>query len=87
MDKFKGIFNDFEWKDIIVKVEELVFWVSNLVIVEKVNKILRLCLDLLDLNEVIEKEDFKLLSFEIILSILNGCKVFLVVDMLNCYWY
>ena len=32
-------------------------------------------------------EDFKPPSFETISSILNGCKVFSVVDMSNCYWH
>ena len=58
MDKLKGTLNDLERKDIIVKVEEPVTWVSNLVIVEKANKTLRLCLDPPDLNEAIEKEDY-----------------------------
>ena len=87
MDKLKGTLNDLERKDIIAKVEEPVSWVSNLVIVEKANKTLRLCLDPPDLNEAIEKEDFKPPSFETISSTLNGCKVFSVVDMSNCYWH
>ena len=57
MDKLKGTLNDLERKDIIAKVEEPVTWVSNLVIVEKANKTLRLCLDPPDVNEAIEKED------------------------------
>ena len=87
MDKLKGTLNDLERKDIIAKVEEPVTWVSNLVIVEKANKTLRLCLDPPDLNEAIEKEDFKPPSFEAISTTLNGCKVFSVVDMSNCYWH
>ena len=55
VDKLKGTLNDLERKDIIAKVEEPVNWVSNLVIVEKANKTLRLCLDPPDLNEAIEK--------------------------------
>ena len=87
IDKLKETLNDLEKKDIIAKVEEPVTWVSNLVIVEKANKTLRLCLDPPDLNEAIEKEDFKPPSFETISSTLNGCKVFSVVDMSNCYWH
>ena len=58
----------------------------NLVIVEKTNNTLRLCLDPPDLNEAIEREDFKPPSYETISNTLNGCKVFSVVDMSNCYW-
>ena len=35
----------------------------------------------------LKKEDFKPLNFESILSTLNGCKVFSVVEMSNCYWH
>ena len=51
IDKLKGTVNDFERKDIIAKVEEPVTWVCNVVIIEKANKTLRLCLDPPDLNE------------------------------------
>ena len=67
--------------------DEPVTWVSNLVIVEKANKNLRSCSDPPDLNEAIEKEDFKPPSLETISSTLNGCKAFSVVDMSNCYWH
>ena len=87
MDKLRETLSDLERKEIIAKVEEPVAWVSNLVIVEKTNKTLRSCLDPPDLNEAIEKEDFKPPNFEIISSTLNGCKVFSVVDMSNCYWH
>ena len=63
MDKLKGTLNDLEQKDIIAKVEEPVTWVSNLVIVEKANKTMRLCLDPPDLNEAIEKEDIQTAKF------------------------
>ena len=48
-DKLKATLDDLEKKDIITKVEEPVNWVSNLVIVEKANITLRLCLDPPDL--------------------------------------
>jgi len=51
IDKLKGTLNDLERKDIIAEVEEPVTWVSNLAIVDKANKTLRLCLDPPDLNE------------------------------------
>ena len=71
----------------MTNVEEPVDWVSNLVIVEKANNTLKLCLDPTDLNQAIEREDFKPPSFETISKTLNGCKVFSVVDMSNCYWH
>jgi len=86
-EKLKATFDDLERKDIITKVEEPVDCVSNLVIVEKPKNTLRLCLDPPDLNQAIEREDFKPPSFETISNTLNGCKVFSVVDLSNCYWH
>ena len=86
-DKLKETLDNLERNNIIAKVEEPVDCVSNLVIVEKPNSTLRLCLDPPDLNEVIEKEDFRPPSFETISNTLNGCKVFSVVGMSNCYWH
>ena len=53
LDKLKGTLGDVERKDITAKLEEPVTWVSNLVIVEKANKTLRLRLGPPDLNEAI----------------------------------
>ena len=86
-DKLKATLDDIERRDIITNVEEPVDWVSNLVIVEKANNTLKLCLDPPDLNQAIEREDFKPPSFETISKTLNGCKVFSVVDMSNYYWH
>ena len=86
-DKLKATLDDLEKKDIITKVEEPVNWVSNLVIVEKANITLRLCLDPPDLGQAIEREDSKPPSFETISNTLNGCKVFSVGVMSNCYWH
>ena len=86
-DKLKATRDDLERKDIITKVEEPVDWVSNLVIVEKPNNTLRLCLDPPDLNQAREREDFKPPSLEMISNTLNGCKVFSVVDIAYCYWH
>ena len=58
-DKLKATLDDLERRHIITRVEEPVDWVSNLVIVEKANNTLKLCLDPPDLNQAIEREDFK----------------------------
>ena len=76
-DKLKQTLNDLQKQDTIAKVEEPVSWVSNLVIVEKANKTLRLCLDPPDLNEAIEREDFKPPSFETIFKYSERLQSFL----------
>ena len=79
--RLRATLDDLERRDIITKVEEPVDWVSNLVIVEKANNTLRLCLDPPDLIQAMEREDFKPPSCETISNTLDGCKVFSVVDM------
>ena len=86
-DTLKATLSKLENQGVVVKVDEPVEWCSNLVIVEKKDGSLRLCLDPPDLNEAIVKEDYRPPSFEQISSTLNGCTVFTVVDMSNCYWH
>lgn len=86
-DKLKSTLNNLERQGVISKVDEPVDWVSNLVIVEKKDGSLRICLDPPNLNEAIRREDYKPPTFEKISSTLNGCKIFSVVDMSNCYWH
>ena len=81
---FTGLFTQYRPRDsFMTSTAKKVY----LVIVEKANKILRLCLDPPDLNKAIERVDFKPPSFETISSTLNGCKVISVVDMSNRYWH
>lgn len=66
---------------IISKVEKAIEWVNNLVIVEKTNGELRLCLDPKYLNECIIREQYLIPSIENILSHLNGKSIFTVLDL------
>ena len=86
-DKLKATLDDLERRDIITEVEERVDRVRNLVIVEKANITLRLSLDPPDLGQAIEREDCKPPGFETISNTFNGCKVFSVGVMSNCYWH
>ena len=77
-DKLKATLDDLEKKDIITKVEEPVNWVSNLVIViEKATW----------LDSGHRKGGFQTPKFWNYFKTLNGCKVFSVADMSNCYWH
>lgn len=72
---------------VISKVNKVIDWVNSLVIVEKKDGLLRFCLDLKDLNKLIKREYYKFSIVEIIFSKLNGKRIFIVIDMSNCYWY
>lgn len=72
---------------VISEVNKATNWVNSLVIVEKKDGSLRLCLDPKDLNKSIKREHSKPPTAETISSKLNGKIIFTVIDMSNCYWH
>ena len=71
---------------VLQKVDEPTDWVHNLVIVEKKNGTLRLCLDPRDLNKVIKREHYRIPTAQEISSKLAGKKVFSTFDLKDGYW-
>ena len=61
-------------------------WVTSLVIVEKPNDQIRLCLDPSDLNKVIEGHHHPMPTVDEILSKLGGAKVFSKLDASSGHW-
>ena len=74
-----------ESHDIIAKVTQPTDWVNSLVIREKENGRLRLCLDPKDLNKAI-KRDHPIPTLEEITPKLAGAKLFSKLDTRNGYW-
>ena len=58
------------------RVDEPTDWVHNLVIVEKKNGTLCLCLDPRDLNKVVKREHYKIPTADEVSSNLSGKKIF-----------
>lgn len=85
-DRLLNKLNDLEIKGIISKLNEPVEWLSNLVIVEKPDKSLRLCMDPKELNKVIEREYFLIPTLEEISVKLQGKKYFTVLDFKDGYY-
>ena len=75
-----------EAMNVITKVDEPTEWVSSLVIVEKKNGKLRICLDPRDLNRAIMREHYKLPSREEIASQFTGAKIFSKLDASSGFW-
>ena len=65
---------------IITKVTKPTPWVNSMVIVEKQDKTLRICLDPLHLNKAVKREHYQLPTVEDICSKLAGAKYFSVLD-------
>ena len=70
---------------VIRKVEEPTEWVSSLVVVEKPNGKVRLCLDPRDLNKAIQREHYPMQTVEEVAAELSDAKVFSVLDATSGY--
>ena len=85
LDKLKKKFEELEEKD-IQKVDRPTPWVNSLVIVEKWDGSLRLCLDPRDLDKAIRREHYRIPTAEDITSRLSGNKFFSIVDEKVFFW-
>ena len=75
-----------EEKEVIATVDKPTDWVNNLVITEKKNGQLRLCLDPKPLNTAIKRERHVIPTAEDVQAQLSGKAIFTVVDMKDSYW-
>ncbi len=85
-DRLKDELVRMEKLDVITKVEEATDWVSPLVIVEKPNKQLRVCLDPKHLNQAIKRERFMLPTRDEIMSKFANAKYFSKLDASSGFW-
>jgi len=69
--------------DVIARVEKPQGWSSNIVIVEKHNKPLRICLDPTELNKVLIRDQCLIPIMEELRMNLNGKSWFTLFDMKN----
>lgn len=85
-DKLKAKLNELIERGVIRKVDRPTRWVNSLVVVEKSNKDLRLCLDPKQLNKAIQREHHKIPTPEEIATEMAGKKVFSVLDLKDAFW-
>ena len=71
---------------VLKKVDQPTDWVSNLVVVEKKDGSLRLCLDPKDLNKAIKREHYKIPTMEEIAAEFTGKTMFSTLDLKDGYW-
>ena len=86
LGRLQGRLKELETLDVIQKVDRPTKWVNSLVIVEKRNGSLRLCLDPRDLNRAIRQEHYRIPTAEDIASRRNGKKLFSIVDEKDGFW-
>src|SRR4029434_2189831 len=85
-EKLKTELNRMERMKVIVKIEEPTQWVNPIVIVEKPNGKLRICLDPRDLNTAVMREHHQLPTVEEITCRLSEAKYFTVLDASAGFW-
>ena len=68
------------------KVTEPTEWVNSLVVVEKPNKSVRLCLDPRELNKRILRQHLPMKTAEEVAAKVKNAKVYSVLDASNGYW-
>ena len=82
----KDKLHDMEEKGVIAPADGPTDWVNSLVLVEKKNGSLRVCLDPRDLNKAIKREQFQIPTFEEVITRLGGKRVFTILDLKESYW-
>lgn len=85
-DRLKGELERMEESDIICKVDSPTPWVNSLVVVEKPNHKLRVCLDPKDLNVAIQRPHYPMKTLEDVLPQLSGAMYFTKLDVRSGYW-
>ena len=85
-EKLTDTIDRLEKAEIVAKVNRPTDWVNSLVVAEKRDGSLRLCLDPKDLNKAIKREHFPMRTADDVSSHLSGKKVFTIGDEKDGYW-
>jgi Reverse transcriptase (RNA-dependent DNA polymerase) len=80
-DKLNDTLLSLEEKGVIQRVAKPTNWVNNLVIIEKPNGSLRLCIDPVDLNKAIQREHYPIPNAQDVTDNLSGMTIFSILDM------
>lgn len=86
-DRLKSKLEQLEKDQIISRVDQPKNWVSNLVVIEKSDESLRLCLDPVDLNKAVKREHYIIPTYDDICSKLSNKKFFSVLDMREGFYH
>lgn len=87
MDRVKEELHTMEQNEIITRVDEPTDWVNSMVVVEKKNGAVRICLDPRDLNKAIKREHHHIPTLDDIAHRFNGMEHFTILDMKFGYWH
>lgn len=85
--RVKAQINKMEREGIIVKVDKPTDWVSPIVVTEKANGKIRICLDPRQLNKAVLREHHPMPRFEQMLGNVRGKNKFTVLDARDGFWH
>ena len=85
-DRLKAELDAMQETGVIAKVTRPTDWVNSLVVVEKPNGKLRICLDPKDLNRAIKRPHYAMPTLEDALAKISGAKYFSKLDAKSGYW-
>ena len=85
-DRLKKELERMEEQDVIEKVTEPTDWVNSLVVVEKPNGKLRICLDPRNLNQAVKRPHYTMPTLEDAVSKMAGARYFSKLDAQSGYW-
>ena len=86
-DNLKQTLSDLEEKGIVASVDKPTDWVHHLVITEKRDGRMRVCLDPKPLNKAIKRERYDIPTPSNVQSRLSSMKIFTLIDMKDGYWH
>ena len=72
---------------VLAPVEEPTEWVSQMAVVKKQDGSLRICIDPQPLNEALQREHYRLPTFNDVLPTLNNAKIFSKLDVKHAFWH
>lgn len=87
MKPLKAELLDLQKRGIIAPVERNTEWINGMVVVQKQNGRLRICIDPRPLNKALKRSHFPLQTIEDILPDLSKAKVFSVCDVKSGFWH
>ena len=85
--KLKQLLDQMVETGVLIKRDEPTDWVNSLVVVQKANGQLRICLDPRDLNSAIKREHYIIPTFADIAPKLHEKRIFSVIDMKDGFWH
>ncbi|KAI8517626.1 hypothetical protein Bbelb_036430 [Branchiostoma belcheri] len=85
-EKLREQLNEMVEKGVISQVTQPTDWVNSIVVKEKPNGKLRVCLDPRDLNNALKRDHYPTPTLEEITPSLAGAKIFSKLDASNGYW-